>query len=188
MHRLGAAAARRIDDRRDIQIALARRRRPDRPRFVGECDMQRVSVGLRINRDRGDPRAGARCGSPGRRFRRDWRSGPCRTSSHPEDAEAGRFAGETQNRRVEAGGDRQRQGEPRVDGIDDPVVPQPGARIIGMTLGLVLRADRRLEFLLFRRLQLLSRSRRTCASTEAACSPPITEMRAFGHIHKKRGP
>jgi hypothetical protein len=22
---------------------------------------------------------------------------------------------------------------------------------------------------------------------DAACSPPITEMRAFGHIHRKRG-
>jgi hypothetical protein len=25
------------------------------------------------------------------------------------------------------------------------------------------------------------------ASTDAACSPPITEMRAFGHIHRNRG-
>ena len=30
-------------------------------------------------------------------------------------------------------------------------------------------------------------SRLTVASTDAACSPPITEMRAFGHIHRKRG-
>ena len=30
-------------------------------------------------------------------------------------------------------------------------------------------------------------SRRTVASTEAACSPPITEIRALGHIHRKRG-
>ena len=30
-------------------------------------------------------------------------------------------------------------------------------------------------------------SRRTVASTDAACSPPITEMRALGHIHRKRG-
>ena len=26
-----------------------------------------------------------------------------------------------------------------------------------------------------------------CVSTEEACGPPITEMRAFGHIHRKRG-
>ena len=30
-------------------------------------------------------------------------------------------------------------------------------------------------------------SRFTVASTLAAWSPPITEMRAFGHIHMKRG-
>jgi hypothetical protein len=28
---------------------------------------------------------------------------------------------------------------------------------------------------------------RTVASTLAACSPPMIEMRAFGHIHRKRG-
>ena len=27
----------------------------------------------------------------------------------------------------------------------------------------------------------------TCISTELACSPPITPIRAFGHIHMKRG-
>src|SRR5690606_4507706 len=31
-------------------------------------------------------------------------------------------------------------------------------------------------------------SRFTVASTLAACSPPITLMRAFGHIHRKRAP
>ena len=30
-------------------------------------------------------------------------------------------------------------------------------------------------------------SRLTVASTLAACSPPMTQIRAFGHIHKKRG-
>jgi hypothetical protein len=30
-------------------------------------------------------------------------------------------------------------------------------------------------------------SRLTVASTPAACSPPMTQMRALGHIHKKRG-
>ncbi len=29
---------------------------------------------------------------------------------------------------------------------------------------------------------------RTVARTPAACSPPMTEMRAFGHIHRNRGP
>jgi hypothetical protein len=27
----------------------------------------------------------------------------------------------------------------------------------------------------------------TCASTEAACSPPITLMRLLGHMNRKRG-
>jgi hypothetical protein len=30
-------------------------------------------------------------------------------------------------------------------------------------------------------------SRFTVARTDAACSPPITLMRAFGHIQRKRG-
>ena len=30
-------------------------------------------------------------------------------------------------------------------------------------------------------------SRLTVARTDAACSPPITEIRAFGHIHSRRG-
>jgi hypothetical protein len=27
----------------------------------------------------------------------------------------------------------------------------------------------------------------TCASTDAACSPPITLIRLFGHMNRKRG-
>ena len=80
----------------------------------------------------------------------------------------------------------------RVGRVDDAVVPQPGGGVVGMALRLVLRADRRLEGLL---VLAPARSRRAprccraapCASTLAACSPPITEMRAFGHIHRKRG-
>jgi len=32
-----------------------------------------------------------------------------------------------------------------------------------------------------------SSARRTMDSTVAACSPPITEIRAFGHIQRNRG-
>ena len=32
-----------------------------------------------------------------------------------------------------------------------------------------------------------SAERFTCAKTPAACSPPMTEIRAFGHIHIRRG-
>ena len=79
---------------------------------------------------------------------------------------------------------------PGVGWIDDAVVPQPRGGVIGMTLRLVLRADRCLEcFLLVRRPLTAGLMRRAapCASTLAACSPPMTEMRAFGHIHRKRG-
>src|SRR5271165_857348 len=57
MHRLGATPAHRIEDRRNIQIALASGGRPDRPCLVGELDVQSVSVGLRIDRDGRDPEA-----------------------------------------------------------------------------------------------------------------------------------
>ncbi len=55
MHSLGAARPRRVDDRGDVEIAVARRRRPDRPGLVGERDVQCPAVGLGIDRDRGDP-------------------------------------------------------------------------------------------------------------------------------------
>ena len=55
MHRLRAAVARRGDDRLDVQVALARRRRADQPRLVGHRDVQRAGIGLGIDRDRRDP-------------------------------------------------------------------------------------------------------------------------------------
>src|SRR5690349_15140618 len=61
-------------------------------------------------------------------------------ASHPEDAEAGRLDG-----RVQRGGYTERQHHPRLGGIDHAVVPEPRARVIGMTLRLVLRLDRSLE-------------------------------------------
>ena len=40
------------DDRRDVEIALARRRRSDRDGLVGEPHVQRVAIGLRVDGDR----------------------------------------------------------------------------------------------------------------------------------------
>ncbi len=51
MHRLGAARLAGSNDVVDDQIALRRRRRPDRHRVVGHFDMERVVVGLGIDRD-----------------------------------------------------------------------------------------------------------------------------------------
>ena len=50
MHRLGAARLAGGDDVVDDQIALRRRRRPDRHGVVGHFDMERVAVGLGIDR------------------------------------------------------------------------------------------------------------------------------------------
>src|SRR5690348_824230 len=73
----------------------------------------------------------------------------CETStapmSHPEDPEMGLFNG-----RVEARRNRHCQHAARVLRIDDAVVPQPGAGIIGMALAFVLLADCRLEAVLLR--------------------------------------
>ena len=55
MHRLGAGLAAGLDDLVDQQIALGRGRRADQHGLVGHLDMQRVAVGLGIDRDRLDP-------------------------------------------------------------------------------------------------------------------------------------
>jgi hypothetical protein len=104
---------------------------------------------------------------------------------HPEHAEVGAL-----DRGVERGGQAERQDRAGLRRIDDAVVPQAGACIVRVALALVLSTDRRLEGILSDQLcPARSRpSRRTWASTLAACSPPMTEMRAFGHSHKKRGP
>ena len=55
MHRLGAARLAGRDDLLDDQVALRRRRRPDQDRLIRHLDMERVTVGLGIDRDRGNP-------------------------------------------------------------------------------------------------------------------------------------
>src|SRR5665213_1597706 len=59
-----------------------------------------------------------------------------RQPSHPKNAELG-----LGDRGVEAGGQRERQDAARVGGVDDAVVPEARAGVIGMALRLVLRAD-----------------------------------------------
>ena len=51
MDGVGAARARGVEQRLDVQIALARRRRADRDRLVGEPHVRRVGVGLGVDRD-----------------------------------------------------------------------------------------------------------------------------------------
>src|SRR3546814_3707292 len=62
---------------------------------------------------------------------------------HPKNAEAGGFG-----RRVECCRDAEPERHAGIERIDDAVVPQPGRRIIGMALLLILGADRSLESLL----------------------------------------
>ena len=52
MHGFGAALARRFDHAFDVEIAVARPRRPEQHGLIGHGDMHRVAVGLGIDRDR----------------------------------------------------------------------------------------------------------------------------------------
>ena len=55
VHGLAAGRRRGGDERRDAQVALGGRRRPDVDRLVGEADVERVAVGGRVDGDRLDP-------------------------------------------------------------------------------------------------------------------------------------
>src|SRR5512132_1046755 len=64
-------------------------------------------------------------------------------TSHPEHAE-----GRLLHRRVQRGGEPEAEHHAGVGRIDDAVVPQASAGVVGMSLRLVLRADGSLERLL----------------------------------------
>ena len=64
MHRLGAGLAAGLDDLVDRQIAFGGGRRPDQNGLVGHFDMERVAVGLGIDRDRLDPHAAGSLDDP----------------------------------------------------------------------------------------------------------------------------
>ena len=61
MHRVGAAGLGRRDDRVDPQIGLRRQRLADPHGLIGLAHMQRVAVGVGINRDHAIAERGARC-------------------------------------------------------------------------------------------------------------------------------
>src|ERR1700738_3235772 len=71
---------------------------------------------------------------------------PSDLALHPEHAKVRRLLRRVAHRR-----ERQPQYAPRFDGIDHAIVPQPRRKIIGMSLALVLLANRLLECLLVRR-------------------------------------
>src|SRR5579885_3805406 len=126
------------------------------------------------------------CGSRwpcGRRRRSPLRARPGRAGAniaplHPKHPEA-----RLRHRRIERRRERQRQHTARLRRRDDAVVPEPRRSVVRIALGFVLIADRRLEFFFLDlgpaaavRFDIVAL---TVASTEAACSPPITEMREF---------
>src|SRR4051812_30944477 len=63
------------------------------------------------------------------------------SSSHPEQPELRAL----RDRRVEAGAEGQAQHVPRLDRVDDAVVPQAGGGVVWVALVLVALADRGLE-------------------------------------------
>ena len=195
MHGLGAGLARRLDHALDIEIAVARPRRPEQHGLVGH---RRHASRRDRPRNRPRPCAGpwrARCGSRGRRSRRDWRSGACGSagtvwsdpSSHPEQAEARRL-----DRRV--GRRRQARGRAPAAYRRDRSRRHPTAarwRNTDCPGFHIARGSARGT----RPPLPPTRCRpwpRCCrggpgSAPSTACSPPITEMRAFGHIQRKRG-
>ncbi len=64
MHRLGAGPAARLDDAVAAQIALGRWRRADAHRLVRLADMERVGIGVGMDRNRGDAHAARRADHP----------------------------------------------------------------------------------------------------------------------------
>jgi hypothetical protein len=58
--RLRVGDFRRRDDRRDVEVAERRRRRPDAHRLVGEPHVLRVAIRFRVHDDRLDAELAAR--------------------------------------------------------------------------------------------------------------------------------
>src|SRR5699024_12200983 len=78
-----------------------------------------------------------------------------------------------------------------VDGVDQTVVLHSCVGLVGVAFPFYLLADGALKasssWVDHSSPRAAIWSRRTVDSTEAACSPPMTEMRALGHIHRNRG-
>src|SRR5258706_258635 len=78
--------------------------------------------------------------------------------SHPEDAELRR-----RDRCVQSRGEGEAKHPAGLGRINDAVIPHPRSRIIRVALRLVLRADRRLEFLFFLRAPFAALERHAVA-------------------------
>ena len=84
MDRLRTRRPRGVDDLVDGEIAVARRRRPDQHRLVGEIRMPCLAIRLGIDGDRMQSHLSRGADDRDRRSRRDWRSGGRRTPPGPQ--------------------------------------------------------------------------------------------------------
>ena len=123
--RVGADLDREIDQRVGLEIALARRRRTDPVRLVGER-VRRATRGRRRSRRprRGSPPRAARAGCAPR-SRRGWRSGLCGSASRAGMLAEGRAAdpGRLRSRRAAgqpAGAKSQRERRDQCEHAPDP--------------------------------------------------------------------
>ena len=91
----------RRGSRRCRDSSRAPRAGPIGQRLVGLGDMQRVAVGLGIDRDRGDPQPARGADHPAGDLAAIGDQDLAKTCSHPEDAEMRGLARDTRNRRVE---------------------------------------------------------------------------------------
>ena len=66
MHRVRSDGTRDLDQARDIEVTVARRGRTDGNRTISHLHMQRVGVGLRIDRHRLNPEAARGARDPDR--------------------------------------------------------------------------------------------------------------------------
>ena len=64
MHGVGAGASRRVDDARDVQIAVRRQVAAKMARFVGEPDVQRRAIAVRVDGDRAEAQLATRAHQP----------------------------------------------------------------------------------------------------------------------------
>ena len=120
-------APRSVEDARDVEVRLARRRGPDAHRLVGDAHERRVCVGVGVHRDGRDAHRAQRAHARGARSRRDWRSAPCEAVGC---SRASLTSGTRRSRRCprsapSARGARARcpSTRARVARIDDAVVP-----------------------------------------------------------------
>ena len=79
MDRVGAGRQRRLDDLLAVEMRRDRRVAENLDRLVGHADMPGAGLDAVMDGDRRDAELAQRADRPGRRSRRDWRSGSCGT-------------------------------------------------------------------------------------------------------------